>query len=605
VRSFPLAKFERRSPRRQLGLDIVHHDPERCLGTMIERSKTMPNLTGGLAAVEALRAEGVQVVFGLIGSAAMELFDGLYGSSDIRYVGVRDERSGTHMADGYARASGKAGVIIAGQNGPGATNLVTGLAQAKAAYSPVVALAGHLSSGHLYRDAFQEVDQEALVKPITKKVWTVPNTARVPEILQDGFRTAQSPRCGPVQINLPRDVLAGTADFESIQASNVSQMTAAPAGNAKCVESAAALLATAQRPLIIAGGGIKNTGAHQKVLKLAEAISAPVALSPGHGDALPFDHELNAGQVGPRGNPIASNLAKKADVILALGTRLGFNTTFYSYDNINPDAKIIHVELEATAIGRYFPATVGIWGDAGTVSSQLMTSVRDLSLNAEATNWAKQFIADRKAFLEARDNIPDSQSTAIQPASLFKALRDAAPRETMYTLDAGTLCLQATDALNFWDPPSLFTPLDYGLVGFSFACGLGVKLAKPERPVISLMGDGGFAMTMAELSTAVSNEINTVTVIMNNQCWGAEKAYQRDFFNGRYIGADLSNPPYDKVAEQFGAKGFRVERIEQLSAALDTALTCGKPAVIDVQVDPSALYSFRRDSFKHRQASSK
>ena len=167
-------------------------------------------------------------------------------------------------------------------------------------------------------------------------------------------------------------------------------------------------------------------------------------------------------------------------------------------------------------------------------------------------------------------------------------------------MDAGTLCLQATDALNYYETPSLFTPLDFGLVGFSFACGLGVKLALPERPVISLMGDGGFGMTVSELSTAVEYGINSVTLVMNNQCWGAEKAYQRDFFDERYIGADIGSPPFDKLAELYGAAGYRADSLPQVEEALEAALVCGKPAVIDAMVDPAALYSFRRDSFKHR-----
>ncbi|MFZ9040018.1 MAG: thiamine pyrophosphate-dependent enzyme, partial [Gammaproteobacteria bacterium] len=172
--------------------------------------------------------------------------------------------------------------------------------------------------------------------------------------------------------------------------------------------------------------------------------------------------------------------------------------------------------------------------------------------------------------------------------------------DAMITMDAGTLCLQATDALEYHSPPSLFTPLDFGLVGFSFACGLGVKLACPRRPVVSLMGDGGFGMTLSELSTAVDHGINTVTLVMNNRCWGAEKAYQRDFFGERYIGANISSPPFDKVAELYGACGYRVERLGEVGDALRAALDCGKPAVVDIQVDPAALYSFRRDSFKHR-----
>ena len=183
---------------------------------------------------------------------------------------------------------------------------------------------------------------------------------------------------------------------------------------------------------------------------------------------------------------------------------------------------------------------------------------------------------------------------------MFKQLRNVLPKNSAITLDAGTLCLQATDALEYYNPPSLFTPLDFGLVGFSFACGLGVKVAKPNKTVVSLMGDGGFGMTISELSTAVDYGINTITIVMNNKSWGAEKAYQKDFFGKRYIGADISSPPFDKVAELYGAKGFKVEKVSEINEAVKAAINCKKPSVIDVAVDPKELYSFRRDSFKHR-----
>ncbi len=560
----------------------------------------MKTMTGGQAAVEALKAEGTSHVFGLIGSATMEMFDALYDASEITFVGVHDERTGTHMADGFARMSGEAGVILAGQNGPGATNLVTGLAQAKAAYSPVVSIAGALASGHLYRDAFQEVDQQALFKPVTKKTWTATGADRVPEMFREAFREAMAPRRGPVQLNLPRDVLSGQAEFGEFQTRDQYRPYAAPAGAPGAIAEAAQMLAGAVQPVIIAGGGIKNTGGHEATLALAEALNCPVVTSPGHGDAIPFAHPLNAGQMGPRGNAVASRLVKQADIILALGTRVGFNSTFYSYDNINEQAKIIHVELEPTALGRYFPAALGIMADAPTAAVQLREAVEALGMRGEADAWTRAFKAERKAFLEQRDADAKVEAMPIHPSGLFKTLRDVLPRDAALTMDAGTLCLQATDAMNYWTPKSLFTPLDFGLVGFSFACGLGVKLAAPQRPVVSLMGDGGFGMTVSELSTAVDHGINTVTVVMNNRCWGAEKAYQRDFFNGRYIGADVSSPPFDKLAELYGAKGYKAETLDQLAQAIEAALICGKPAVIDTSVDPAALYSFRRDSFKHR-----
>jgi len=560
----------------------------------------MTQLSGGQAAVEALKAEDTKFVFGLIGSATMEMFDALYDAKEINFIGVHDERTGTHMADGYARASGETGVVLAGQNGPGTTNLVTGLAQAKAAYTPIVSIGGALASGHVYRDAFQEVDQQALFTPITKKTWTAPSTDRVPELVQEAFRVANAPRKGPVQLNLPRDVLSGQAEFGDMPKPEAYRPVGPTAAPEASVAQAAKMLAGAARPVIMVGGGIKNTGTADRAIALAEAFNAPLVSSPGHGDAIPFGHPLNAGQMGPRGNEVASRLMTEADVILALGTRIGFNATFYSYDNINRDAAIIHVEQEPTAIGRYFPVELGIWGDAPTVADQLRAEAEKLSRRAEAEAWTESYKAERQAFLATRDAEADVANSIIQPSGLFKTLRDTCPKDSAFTMDAGTLCLQATDKLNYWHPKSLFTPLDFGLVGFSFAAGLGVKLACPDRPVISLMGDGGFGMTTSELSTAVDYGINTVTVVMNNGCWGAEKAYQRDFFNGRYIGADISSPPFDKLAELYGAKGYRAETLAQTAEAIEAALSCGKPAVIDVMVDPAALYSFRRDSFKHR-----
>ena len=557
--------------------------------------------TGGKAVAEALRDEGVDHVFGLIGSAGMELFDALYDEPSIRFIGVRDERTGTHMADGFARASGRAGVVIAGQNGPGATNLVTGLAQANAAYSPVVALAGSLSSAHVYRDAFQEVDQQALFKPVTKKTWTVPQAKRLPEFVNEAFRTAMAPRQGSVALNLPRDLLAESADFDRPPPRATIEVSGMCVPTGARIDAVASLLRSARRPVILAGGGVKTGRCHAQVTRLAELLCAPIATSPGHGDAVPCDHPLYAGQIGPRGNAVATRLMREADVIIALGTRLGFNSTFYTYDYLSPAASIVQVEVESTAIGRFFPVKHGIVADAGDFADALHAALGNH--NSEAvSHWTSTFQKERAAFVADRDLKSMTCSDLIQPGRLFRALREVAPPEAMYTLDAGTLCLQATDALNYRQSPALFSPLDFGLVGFSYACGLGAQLACPDRKVISLMGDGGFGMTCSELGTAVANNIASVCIVMNNGCWGAEKAYQRDFFDGRYLGADVPNPPYDKLAELWGAKGFKVDRADQLERILDEALSCESHAIVDVAIDPNALYSFRRDAFKHRSA---
>ena len=304
--------------------------------------------------------------------------------------------------------------------------------------------------------------------------------------------------------------------------------------------------------------------------------------------------------MGPRGNKIASSLVKNADLILAIGTRLGFNSTFYSYDSISQSAKIVQVDIDPIAIGRYFPVEVGIENDVKIFLDNLISFIKDKDLKINSENWTQKFLKEKINYYKERDENADVNSKIIQPSGLFKELRNLIPKNSSITLDAGTLCLQATDEFNFYEPKSLFTPLDFGLVGFSFAAGLGIKLAKPNSPVFSLMGDGGFGMTVSELSTAVHHKINTITIIMNNKSWGAEKAYQRDFYNERYIGADIKSPPFHKLAEIYGAKGYHVSQLQDLKQAVSDALICDKPAIINIDVDPKALYSFRKDSFKHR-----
>jgi len=561
--------------------------------------KSKNNLTGGQAAVKSLKKEKVKHVFGLIGSATMEMFDALYHEKKIKFIGVRDERTGTHMADGYARVSNSPGVILAGQNGPGATNLVTGIAQAKAAFSPVVSIAGSYSTKDKMEDAFQGLDQQSLFKPITKKTWTVKNIKKIPKTFSDAFNLAMSSRRGPVCINLPRNILAENAKFKINENSKSYKIHNSTKAKPNTIKKVVKLISQSNKGVIIAGGGIKYNAKYLQVIKLAKLLNMPIVTAAGHGDAIPFNYKLNAGQMGPRGNLIASRLVREADLIIALGTRLGFNSTFYSYENINKKAKIIQVELEKKMLGRYFPITIGIHADAALVTNQIYKELKKQKIILNINEWTNTYLKERSKFLVDRNKIK-SKNFPIQPSSLFKELRKVLPKNSAITLDAGTLCLQATDSLEYYDPPSLFTPLDFGLVGFSFACGLGVKLAKPNKTVISLMGDGGFGMTISELSTAVAYKINTITIVMNNKSWGAEKAYQKDFYGKRYLGADIDSPRFDKLAELYGAKGFKVTKISEINRTLKLALKIKKPVVIDVDVDPKALYSFRRDSFKHK-----
>ena len=561
--------------------------------------KSKISLTGGQAAVKSLKKEKVKYIFGLIGSATMEIFDALYHEKKIKFIGVRDERTGTHMADGYARASNSPGVILAGQNGPGATNLVTGIAQAKAAFSPVVSIAGSFSTKDKMEDAFQGLDQQSLFKPITKKTWTVKNVKKIPQVFSNAFKLAMSSRRGPVCINLPRNILAEKSRYKINENKKSYENHSLIKAKSNSIKKAVKIISKSKKGLIVAGGGIKYNSKYKEVIELSKLLNIPIVTSAGHGDAVPYNYKLNAGQMGPRGNPVASKLVKEADVIIALGTRLGFNSTFYSYENINKKAKIIQVELEKKMLGRYFPISLGINADAALTAKQLYNEVKKQRINLNFKDWTNSYLKEKYKFINNRNKIKPKNSP-IQPSGLFKELRKVLPKNTAITLDAGTLCLQATDSLEYYDPPSLFTPLDFGLVGFSFACGLGVKLAKPNKTVVSLMGDGGFGMTISELSTAVEYKINTITIVMNNKSWGAEKAYQKDFYGRRYLGADISSPRFDKVAELYGAKGFKVTKTSEINRTLKAALKVKKPVVIDIDVDPKALYSFRRDSFKHR-----
>ena len=562
----------------------------------MSKKKNHP-ISGGEAVVECLKAYNVKYVFGLIGSATMELFDALYDEKSINFIDVRDERTGAHMADAFARASGSTGVIIAGQNGPGATNLVTGVAQAKAAFSPLLSIAGAIATEHQGKDAFQEVDQQKLFEPITKKTFSIKNTKSIAEDLNKALKLSMQGKWGPVHVNIPRDVLSGIEKYDTFK---VESKIETKKINENDLEKIIYLIDQSSKPVIVCGAGVKNSNTQKEIIHLSNNLNIPIVSSAGHGDVISYEHELYSGQMGPRGNKVASSLVQEADLILAIGTRLGFNSTFYSYDNISKSAKIVQIDIDPIAIGRYFPVEIGIQSDVKIFLAQLNSLLKDRMLNNNHHGWIQNFIKKKIEYYKKRDEDADTNSKIIQPSGLFKELRNLIPKNSSITLDAGTLCLQATDEFNFFEPKSLFTPLDFGLVGFSFAAGLGVKLAKPHSPVFSLMGDGGFGMTVSELSTAVHHNINTITIVMNNKSWGAEKAYQRDFYDQRYIGADIDSPPFHKLAEIYGAKGYHVTELKNLKEAVSDALVCNKPAIINVDVDPKALYSFRKDSFKHR-----
>jgi acetolactate synthase-1/2/3 large subunit/sulfoacetaldehyde acetyltransferase len=554
----------------------------------------------GVAAVEALRAAGVSTIFGLMGSSTLEIYDALYDAKEIVYIGVRHENCGMHMADAYGRVTQTPGVFICGQAGPGAANMVLGLAQAKLAYSPVVVITGLPSTDHLGRDAFQEIDQHVLFQPVTKRTFTVPRPERIPEFILEAFRIANSGRRGPVVINIPRDLLNHDIDVTIPPPERLGHVQEGMVDQGTLEQIKAHLLAS-HAPVLHAGAGIKWGRGTASLLKLAEALQLPITTSAGHGDLAPIDHPLYAGAVGPRGNPVASQLMREADCILALGTRLGFNTTFYRYNDLSPTAKIVQVDIEPLAVGRYFPVTLGMVADAATVAAALAGMIAPMA--AERVPWHRrnaQFQQARATLLQQREEAGANTHSPLHPDRVYAELRQAAPRDALFTLDAGTTGLQATDQLPYHTAPALLTPLDCGMVGFSYAAGLGAKAAAPQRTVISLMGDGGFAMTMGEMTTAVQHNLATIAIVMDNGAWGSEIAYQRDFYQQRYIGAHVLSPRYDQVMQLCGGNGFFVTAPGETAEAVRAAMHGGKPAVIHVKVDPDAVLSFRRDALRQR-----
>jgi acetolactate synthase-1/2/3 large subunit/sulfoacetaldehyde acetyltransferase len=552
----------------------------------------------GVAAVEALRAAGVSRVFGLMGSSTLEIYDALYDAKDMLYIGVRHENCGVHMADAYGRVTQTPGLFICGQAGPGVANMMLGLTAAKLAYSPVVVIAGLPSTADLGKDTFQEIDQHTLFLPVTKRVMTVTRPERIPEFLLEAFRVANAGRRGPVVVQIPRDLLNHEVEV-TIPARGGQPEVATGAVSRATLERVKALVLEAKSPVIHAGAGIKWGRGTAALLKLAEKLQLPITNSAGHTDVAPVEHPLYAGGVGPRGNPVATGLVREADLILALGTRLGFNTARFSSEIVTPAARIVQVDIDPLAIGRYYPVALGIAGDAGAVAGALADAMD--AIPAERAPWRarnEKFLKDRKQLRQGREDTAARGTKPLHPEAIYADLRKAAPRNALFTIDAGTTCLQATDSLPCHTVPSLIAPLDCGNIGFSYAAGLGAKVAAPERPVISLSGDGGFGMTLGELSTAVQSGINSIALVMDNGTWGAEIAYQRDFYNKRYIGGHVLSPRFDEVMKLCGGNGYYVTAPGETADALSHALKDGKPAVIHAKVDPDAIVSFRTDALR-------
>ena len=547
----------------------------------------MGDMTGGRAVVELLKAEQVRYIFGIVGATFLDVLDALYDDRSVEYVNVRHEQGAAFMADGLARVTGLPGVCLV-TSGPGATNLLTGVAAAYVAHSPVVVLVGGIAVEHYQKDAFQEFDLLGMFRPVTKWAVQITQPDRIPELLRAALRTAMSGRRGPVLVEIPRDVLNDTVSSSSALPPSSYRSTHPPVPHPDAIREAARLLRDAQRPLLLAGGGVNWAGAGDLVVRLSEEDSIPMITAYGRNDAVPNTHPLYVGPLGRAGAPEAAAACRRADLILAVGSRLAQFTTHFDDRYIRPGTPIVQIDVESRDIGRYYPVAVGIQADAREACRALLETLAT-GARPKREAWlreAETLRAQRQARLAAEAGL---DANPMKPQRVYAELRRALPPNTIVALDAGAAPAYGYDRLQFAGPRTFLTPLDLGGLGFAFPAALGAKLGRPDAPVLAIHGDGGFLMNAQEIETAVRHRINVVTLVMNNNCWGSEKAYQRAFYGARYIGCDIGNPRYDQFARLFGAEGYYVDHPDQVGDALRAALRAGKPAVIEIPIDPDEL----------------
>ena len=545
----------------------------------------MAQMSGGRAVIEILKAEGVTYIFGIVGSTFLDVLDALYDDRSVEYINVRHEQAGAFMADGLARVTGRPGVCLV-TSGPGATNLLTGAAAAYVAHSPVLMLAGGVALDHYRRDGFQDYDLLSMFRPVTKYATHVTRPDRIVEELRTALRIAMSGRRGPVYVEIPRDVLNDQTLDVAAGTPDLYRAPHAHPPHAEAIRTAAALVRRAERPLLLVGGGVNWAGANDRVVHLAERHDIPIISAYGRNDVVPNAHPLYVGPLGRAGSAEASAACRRADLLLVIGSRLGQFTSHFDHRSIAAGTPIVQIDIDERDIGRYYPVAVGIQADAGEATTALLDELARHPGSADRSAWRKEVDALREARRTRLANEARLDASPMKPQRVYAELRKVLPADTVVALDAGAAPAYGYDRLTFTQPRTFLTPLDLGGLGFAFPVALGAKLGRPDAPVLAIHGDGGFLMNAQELETAVRHGITTVTLVMNNNCWGSEKAYQKHFYAGRYIGCDIGNPRYDAYAKLFGAEGYYVEHPDQVADAVKAAFGCGKPAVIEVPIDP-------------------
>lgn len=547
---------------------------------------------------EVLVEEGVNHVSGILGSAYMDLLD-LFPAAGIDFISVRHEQTAGHMEDAYSRITGKAGVVI-GQNGPGITNYVTAVATANMAHTPLVVISPSAGSGSVGWDGFQECDTWDIFKPITKASLRVPHPNRAADVLRTAFRAAYSMR-GPVLVDIPRDYFYGELNEEILKPS---QYRVAPGGigNPEMFAHAVEVLKEAKNPVIVSGRGVVDTDCVDTVAKLAELLAAPVATSYLHNDAFPADNPLWCGPIGYMGSHAAMRLMEKADVILALGCRLSYFGTL-PQDGINyfpKTAKIVQIDINPMNIGKTHPFTVGICGDAKACSVELLRKLSEAGIKrdvAPVVNKVREELAKWQKEIDEIANEPTLEGRMHPRKALEVVSKFIYDNDAIATTDIGNTSSTANSYLRFKHPKRDIATLTFGNTGFAYQAALGAQLACRDKAVVSIAGDGAWGMSLFEVPTACQFDLPVIATVYNNGAWCAEKKNQVDFYNNRFVGADIWSKSYAKIAEAMGADGYTVNTQADLANALETAKKNRRPAVIEIMTDGTRLAPpFRRDA---------
>ena len=569
-------------------------------------------MTPSEAFVETMVANGVTDMFGIMGSAFMDAMD-IFAPAGIRLIPVVHEQGAGHMADGYARVSGRHGVVI-GQNGPGISNCVTAIAAAYWAHSPVVIVTPETGTMGMGLGGFQEANQLPMFQEFTKYQGHVNNPKRMAEYTARCFDRAIS-EMGPTQLNIPRDYFYGEITCEIPKPMRVDR----GAGGEKTLNEAAELLAGARFPVILAGGGVVMGDAVDECKALAERLGAPVVTGYLRNDAFPASHPLWAGPLGYQGSKAAMKLIAQADVVIALGSRMGPFGTLpqHGLDYWPKEAKIIQIEADHTNLGLVKKITVGIHGDAKaaavalikrlegkTLACDATKAARAATVKAEKAAWEKEldeWTHERDAFsLDMIEEQKHEPGNWLHPRQVLRELEKAMPPRAMVSTDIGNINSVANSYLRFEEPRSFFAPMSFGNCGYALPTIIGAKCAAPDRPAIAYAGDGAWGMSMAELMTCVRHDIPVTAVVFHNRQWGAEKKNQVDFYNRRFVAGELDNTSFAGIAVAMGAEGVVVDKLEDVGPALEKAVAAqmneGKTTVIEIMCTRELGDPFRRDA---------